>query len=112
MNFNLARAMREATELTRARKLAEATRVIQDALAGRRPDGSVLPEGATSDGSQRTEEVRQVEHAAQVERAPQGGVRAESADSDQPHLSGRLGQRLKRSLGEVVTTLRQAKLRG
>ena len=32
MNFDLARAMREAASLTRAQKLAEATRVIQDAL--------------------------------------------------------------------------------
>src|SRR5581483_2320195 len=74
-------------------------------------DSNTLPRAATPDTCRGTETVRQVDYAPQVEAAPQGGVRAESAYSGQPHASGMLGQRLKRSLGEVIKTLRQANLR-
>jgi poly(hydroxyalkanoate) depolymerase family esterase len=113
MDFDLARAMREAAELTRASKLAEATRVIQDALAGRSSVGSTLPGTATPDPGGPTETPRRIDQAApQVEPAPRGGERAQSAHSAEPHASGRLGPRLRRSLGDVVRTLRQARLRG
>ena len=43
MTTNLANAMRTAAGLTRAQKLAEATRVIQDALNGREPSNGREP---------------------------------------------------------------------
>ena len=106
MNVDLARAMREATKLTRAQKLPQATRVIQDALTARRPDSRMLSSGETLGNGHRTDDPRQGKHA------PQGDVRAESGSSGRPHASGTFGERLKMSLGDAVKTLRQAKLRG
>jgi poly(hydroxyalkanoate) depolymerase family esterase len=112
MKFNLARAMREATDLTRAQKLAEATRVIQNALTGSRSVGSMPPTGGTQESSNRTDDVRRIEYASPAERSPQGNMAAQPADSGQLNLSGRFGQRIGRPLGEVVKALRQARLRG
>ena len=45
MNMDLANAMRAATQLTRAQKLMEATRVLQSALSGRQVAPSPPPHG-------------------------------------------------------------------
>ena len=112
MDFDFSRAMRQATELTGAHKLAEATRVIQDALAGRRLDRGLPPRREAPADGDRTEGPRQIEHAGDAEPASEGDVHAELAGSVRPQASGRFGPRLKRSLGEVAKTLRQARLRG
>ena len=43
MNMDLANAMRAATQLTRAQKLMEATRLLQSALSGREVAPKSLP---------------------------------------------------------------------
>ena len=50
MNMDLANAMRAATQLTRAQKLMEATRLIQSALSGRQVVPSVPPHAQATKG--------------------------------------------------------------
>jgi len=103
MQFDLARAVREATELTRARKLMDATRTIQKALSGGRArDEAASPPPPENDP---TETLLLPQRPAKEEP---GGP----AHSDRRPFPGKLGPRLKWSLGDVVKTLRQAKFRG
>jgi hypothetical protein len=107
MNSDFARALREATALTRAGKLPDATRLIQAALS-KRTSLSGPPNGnETSDTASQTGEVRQIGLAAS------GDGIADSAHRHRSEASGgRFSQPFKRSLGEVVKALRLAKLRG
>ena len=50
MNMDLANAMRAATQLTRANKLIEATRLLQSALSGREMAPSAPPQGQPAKG--------------------------------------------------------------
>jgi hypothetical protein len=50
MNMDLANAMRAATQLTRAKKLLEATRLIQSALSGRQVVPSAPPHAQATKG--------------------------------------------------------------
>ena len=103
-------AMREAFELTRAQKLTEATRVIQRALTGR---------GAPLLMSEPPRE------SVRLLAAPSEGLRDIRLDRTAPSLCARtkrpaqdasaeerLAARPRRPLGEVLTLLRQADLRG
>ena len=74
MHHDLARAMREATELTRARKLMDATRIIQEALSGRGAGGKAA--SPTPPQDDRTERafcclrVPRRERPAEAQRTP------------------------------------------
>jgi hypothetical protein len=50
MNMDLANAMRAATQLTRAQKLMEATRLLQSALSGREVVPSAPPRAQAAKG--------------------------------------------------------------
>ena len=50
MNMDLANAMRAATQLTRAQKLMEATRLLQSALSGREVAPSAPPHAQAAKG--------------------------------------------------------------
>ena len=50
MNMDLANAMRAATQLTRAQKLMEATRLLQSALSGREVTPSAPPHAQPAKG--------------------------------------------------------------
>ena len=103
-------AMREAFELTRAQKLTEATRVIQRALTGRSapapdvepPRESVRLLAAPSEGSETSASIEPPPRYAPAQKRP-----AQDASAEE-----RLAARPRRPLGEVLTLLRQADLRG
>ena len=91
MNFDLARAMREAASLTRSQKLTDATSVIQDALAGMRQQSETL---------------------SRTEPKGESAGAASGSSGRWQHGSAKVAQRLKMPLGDVLKILREAKLRG
>lgn len=103
MHFDPARALREATELTRAGKLVDATRSIQEALSR----GDKENKAASTPGHQ-DETVSPPFLGVPYRESAGGGP----LPSDLKQFSGKLGPRLKWSLGEVVKGLRQSRFRG
>ena len=105
MNSNLGRAMRTVTELTRAGRLGDATAAIQRALRGEPPSDAASPpadrpsaEPALTDSGRPLGE----ETNGDVDRKP---------DLHRPTpAAGSLGNRVRRSLGEVIKALREARL--
>ncbi len=107
MNTFISAAMREATKLTRAQSVIEATKVIQRALSGRGPDLSPpTPENLSkielSDGAKSADSFEPLGPSA-------GGAsfRLQESMAEQQR-----SQRMKKPLGEVLTSLRQVKLTG
>jgi poly(hydroxyalkanoate) depolymerase family esterase len=102
-------AMRKAANLTRSYNLLEATRVIQDALAGRQPSarGNQAPNPvplALPKPAKALDEGKQDASASEFQPA------TGPADvADQLAGSG-AGKPLRRPLGEVVRTLREGRL--
>jgi poly(hydroxyalkanoate) depolymerase family esterase len=90
MNMDFAAAMRAATELTRAQKLMEATRVIQGAL--------LLGRGPTEPQGEQAVEVRAIEPPT-IDLTPN----AATTGAVQPALANRL-------MGDLASALGRAKL--
>jgi len=111
MNMDFADAMRAATRLTRAQKLMEATRLIQSALLlGREPVPCEPPHPQAAKGRaiekfiiDLTSEVT----GPEITAAPQGVANTRSEGPRQQRTAASASW----PVGEVVGTLRQAKLR-
>jgi poly(hydroxyalkanoate) depolymerase family esterase len=113
MNLDFAAAMRRALQLTRARDVAGATRVIQTALSGRH--------GADADHPRAADDT--VPQPQQSGSPPLIARRKESVDAPEPALAradnaspGKRapgtafpGARLRKPLGEVLDRLREGK---
>ncbi len=101
MNLDFAAAMRRATQLTRARDIAGAMRVIQEALAGRHAE---TPEKGASDDAISVPARRAT---PEVVIPPAGQATAETAPDAHREAHGRA--RLRKPLGEVLQRLREGK---
>ena len=111
MNMDFADAMRAATQLTRAQKLMEATRVIQSALLGRGQLPSEPPSEQAVKGraiEKRIIDLTSEVTGSEITAAPQGEA---DTQSEGPRGQRRTSAWAAGSVGEVVATLRQAKLR-
>jgi poly(hydroxyalkanoate) depolymerase family esterase len=110
MNMDFADAMRAATQLTRAQKLMDATRVIQSALLGRGQLPSEPPSEQAFKGraiEKRTIDLTSEVTGPEITAAPQGEA---DTRSEGPRGQWRTSVSPAGSVGEVVATLRQAKL--
>ncbi|MEX0852763.1 MAG: PHB depolymerase family esterase [Bauldia sp.] len=115
MKVNLAAALREATRLTRSQNLAEATRVIQDALSGRGHGSPAAPLNNAPAGHAGTTAAlldltahregwsSGPETAAAKEGFSSSSLRESASEKPTP-------KRARRPLGEVIRLLRQGKL--
>ena len=101
MRLDLAHAMRAAAELTRTRKLMDATKLIQDTLSG----GGV---GTISPASPQHDPAGLLPRQDPANDAPDEA----RTDANRETFSGKRGPRPKWSLGDVVETLRRAELPG
>jgi poly(hydroxyalkanoate) depolymerase family esterase len=102
MRFNLVAALGEATCLTRSQKLAEATRVIQEALSGNCANSAANQQClAPTDAPLRLSDLR----AEQPENVTQAEATTEGSSSDKLQSA-----RIKRPLGETLNLFRQGKL--
>ncbi len=120
MNMDFADAMRAATRLTRAQKLVEATRVIQSALLGREPVPSEPPHERAAKGraiDKRIIDLTPEVTGPEITPAPQAdadirseGSRSGASRSGGPHRHHRTPAPANWPMGDVVGTLRQAKL--
>ena len=120
MNMDFADAMRAATRLTRARKLVEATRVIQSALLGREPVPSEPPHERAAKGraiDKRIIDLTPEVTGPEITPAPQAdadirseGSRSGASRSGGPHRHHRTPAPANWPMGDVVGTLHQAKL--
>lgn len=102
-------AMRKAANLTRSYNLTEATRVIQDALAGRQPSacGNHAPNPLPLALPKPAKDVEEGEQdASATEFQPTTGP----ADVAHQLASSGARERLRRPLGEVVRILREGRL--
>jgi poly(hydroxyalkanoate) depolymerase family esterase len=100
MTMNFAAAMRAARQLTRAQKLMEATRVIQNALL---LGGEQVPSEPEWAVTSRDTERRIIDLTAEVMRPEITGPEITTPPRGQPWTAAG-------SVGESVATLRQAKL--
>src|SRR3989304_7143127 len=115
MKVNLPAALREATRLTRSQNLAEATRVIQDALSGRGYGSSAASlknaparhAGTTAAlldlTAHREGRSSGAEKATGKEEFSSSSLRDDAAEKP-------ARERVRRPLGEVIRLLRQGKL--
>lgn len=106
MNDDFAAAMRRAALSTRASNLTEATRVIQDALAGRTASGgrgAAVPDVTPPPAGSRPPPFPVDPHAEIIE--PSGKPKAAAA---RPDIS-RPSQRLRKPLGEALRILREGR---
>ncbi|MCA1408392.1 PHB depolymerase family esterase [Ensifer sp. IC3342] len=109
MNDDFATAMRRAVRSTRALNLAEATRVIQDALAGRPASDartSTNPDITPPPPVQRSTPFP-VDPDAEI---IQPSAKPEAEDSAEKVSDGTASRRLRKSLGETVRILREGRL--
>jgi poly(hydroxyalkanoate) depolymerase family esterase len=110
MNMDFPAAMRAATQLTRAQKLVEATRVIQTALSGRRPV-PLHPLGEQAPPSRRAIE-KTIDLTPEVTEPEITAYQGEAETrSEGPRRHHRTAAPATWRVGDVVRTLRQAKLR-
>jgi poly(hydroxyalkanoate) depolymerase family esterase len=110
MNMDFADVMCAATQLTRAQKLVEATRVIQSALLGREQVRSEPPDEQAVKGraiEKRTIDLTSEVIGPEITAAPQGEA---DTGSEGPRGHRRTSAWPAGSVGKVVATLRQAKL--
>jgi len=112
MNMDFADAMRAATRLTRAQKLMEATRLIQSALLlGREPVPCEPPHPQAAKGRAIEKSIIDLTSEVtgpEITAAPQGVA---NTRSEGPRRQQRTAASASWPVGEVVGTLRQAKLR-
>ena len=112
MNMDFADAMRAATRLTRAQKLMEAMRLIQSALLlGREPVPCEPPRPQAAKGRAIEKSIIDLTSEVtgpEITAAPQGEA---NTQSEGPRRQQRTAALASWPVGEVVRTLRQAKLR-
>jgi len=115
MNHDFAAAMRRAADLTRAGNVATATRVIQDAIAGRTaPLQEDLPSTVMPSRMPQRPMLRLVQTDADAAEPS-----AEALSSTEPwrqadifpSIGGIPSRRMRRPLGEVLRTLREGRLK-
>jgi poly(hydroxyalkanoate) depolymerase family esterase len=103
MKIDLVAALGEATRLTRTQKLAEATRLIQEALSGDQNTTSAVNQRgpAPTDAPAWLSDLRAEQ--------PENSSRTE-AGTDHSISAGRQGMRIRQPLGETLKLLRQGAL--
>ena len=101
-------AIRQATQLTRAQNVIEATRVIQRALSGR--GHAVSPGEPSPENSRLIALPTDVAESFEVFEPAQQDARIASAGLPGAAADRRPAGRMRRSLGEVLKLLRQADL--
>ncbi|WOS62436.1 extracellular catalytic domain type 1 short-chain-length polyhydroxyalkanoate depolymerase [Sinorhizobium fredii] len=109
MNDDFATAMRRAVRSTRALNLAEATRVIQDALAGRSASDtrtSTNPDITPPPPNQRSTPFPVDPDAEIIEPS----AKPEAEEPAEKVGDGAASRRLRKSLGETVRILRESRL--
>jgi poly(hydroxyalkanoate) depolymerase family esterase len=116
MKVNLAAAMREATRLTRSRNLAEATRVIQEALSARghgSPAASRKNAPAKDAGTSAAflDLTAHTGARSRVTKTATGKKESSSSFWRDRAAEKHARDRVSRPLGEVIRRLREGKLR-
>ena len=101
-------AMRQATQLTRAQNVIEATRVIQRALSGR--GHAAPPVDQSRESARLIAPPPNVSETAGVAEPPRQNARMASARLRDATAERRPAGRMRRPLGEVLKLLRQADL--
>jgi poly(hydroxyalkanoate) depolymerase family esterase len=101
-------AMRQATQLTRAQNVIEATRVIQRALSGR--GHAVSPGEPSPENSRLIALLTNVAESFEVFEPAQQDARIASVGLPDAVADRRPAARMRRPLGEVLKLLRQADL--
>jgi len=113
MNFDFAAAMRRALQLTRARDVVGATRVIQTALSGRRTADAEQPRPAGITVPQPPDRGVPPLIAPSVENIEELRSPLPRTDATKPHTetpdAGFPEARLRKPLGEVLERLREGK---
>jgi poly(hydroxyalkanoate) depolymerase family esterase len=113
MNFDFAAAMRRALQLTRARDVVGATRVIQTALSGRRTADAGQPQPTDITVPQSPERgapslIKPSAENVEKPRPPLPRTEAATPQAEPPHAAPS-GERLRKPLGEVLERLREGK---
>ena len=115
MKVNLAAALREATRLTRSQNLAEATRVIQDALSGRGHGSSAasLKNAPARRAGMTAALLDLTAHSEGRSSGPETATGKEEFSSSSLRDGAAekpARERVRRPLGEVIRLLREGKL--